>query len=344
MFGLYRTTLALMVMAGHLVSQWQIATYAVFGFYTISGYLMTLIMHESYGYSSIGREKFALNRFLRLYPLYWLAAMLSILLILWIGGDSARNYHKAMFLPDTYGKIALNISMIYIGLFPQQFTPRLVPPTWALTVEMFFYAAICLGLLKNLFRVYIWLGVSIVYFLFSFRLECGWQYRYYPIFAASLPFAVGSLIYFLQRKEESFSPHSKIVTPLSLLSLIINNTVIVVLWKDYFELGFYISLLLNALLVYKLAVGGKWPILSHKVDKRIGDYSYPIYLFHWQIGLAVSYVVFLRPLHEPTLIGIYNFILSLCCVVILSYLLLKYVDAPIQAIRLKIKSIKNHQC
>ena len=332
-----------MVMTGHLVSQWQIGTYAVFGFYTISGYLMTLIMHESYGYSFIGRTRFALNRFLRLYPLYWLAAILSILLILWVGSDSVRNYHQAMFLPETNVQIASNISMIYIGLFPQQFMPRLVPPTWALTVEIIFYSAICLGLSKNLFRVYIWLGISIVYFLLSFSVKHGWQYRYYPIFAASLPFAVGSLIFFLQRKKESFALHNRLTNPLSLLILIIINMVIVVLWKDYFEFGFYISFLLNAILVCKLAGGGKWPLLSRKVDEWIGSYSYPIYLFHWQIGLAVSSVVFLKPRHESTTIGIYNLILSLCCVVILSYLLVKYVDIPIQTIRLKIKSGKNYQ-
>jgi len=55
MLGLLRTTLAIMVMSYHLfVGILPLGTYAVFGFYVISGYLMTLVMHESYGYSGGG--------------------------------------------------------------------------------------------------------------------------------------------------------------------------------------------------------------------------------------------------------------------------------------------------
>ena len=57
MFGTLRTILALMVAAGHLTDQWQIGTYAVFAFYIISGYLMTLIMHESYGFTGAAQQR-----------------------------------------------------------------------------------------------------------------------------------------------------------------------------------------------------------------------------------------------------------------------------------------------
>ena len=72
MFGLLRTTFALMVMIYHLffVGFLSLGTYPVFGFYIISGYLMTVIMHNNYGYTWVGRYSFAVNRFLRLYPQY----------------------------------------------------------------------------------------------------------------------------------------------------------------------------------------------------------------------------------------------------------------------------------
>ena len=54
MFGTYRTLLALMVVALHLGGYRVMGAYAVFGFYILSGYLMTLIMHVSYGYSTSG--------------------------------------------------------------------------------------------------------------------------------------------------------------------------------------------------------------------------------------------------------------------------------------------------
>jgi peptidoglycan/LPS O-acetylase OafA/YrhL len=47
-----------------------IGGYAVFGFYILSGYLMTLIMQKNYGYSRGGVARYAVNRFLRIYLLF----------------------------------------------------------------------------------------------------------------------------------------------------------------------------------------------------------------------------------------------------------------------------------
>lgn len=41
MFGVYRTALALLVVAGHLGPLEHVGPYAVFAFYVLSGYLMT---------------------------------------------------------------------------------------------------------------------------------------------------------------------------------------------------------------------------------------------------------------------------------------------------------------
>ena len=81
MFGTYRTFLALMVVAQHLGGLQAIGAYAVFGFYALSGYLMTLIMQKNYGYSPSGISKYALNRFLRIYPIYWVSIVTSVALI-----------------------------------------------------------------------------------------------------------------------------------------------------------------------------------------------------------------------------------------------------------------------
>jgi len=57
MFGTYRIFLALMVVALHLGGIPKIGAYAVFGFYCLSGYLMTLIMQTNYGYTATGVTK-----------------------------------------------------------------------------------------------------------------------------------------------------------------------------------------------------------------------------------------------------------------------------------------------
>ena len=65
MFGAWRLLLALLVVLGHLHRPWWPASWAVFSFYVISGYLMSLILDETYGWTGAGRRRFALNRFLR---------------------------------------------------------------------------------------------------------------------------------------------------------------------------------------------------------------------------------------------------------------------------------------
>lgn len=88
-----------MVMSYHLlIESPPLGIYAVFGFYIISGYLMTLVMHESYAYTARGRIRFALNRFLRLYPQYWTAALISMLLIITLGSETVESYHKSIYM------------------------------------------------------------------------------------------------------------------------------------------------------------------------------------------------------------------------------------------------------
>ena len=61
MFGTYRTLLAVMVVFLHIGGVPVLGGYAVFGFYILSGYLMTFIMQNNYGYDRSGLAKYALN-------------------------------------------------------------------------------------------------------------------------------------------------------------------------------------------------------------------------------------------------------------------------------------------
>ena len=189
MLGLVRTILALMVMVFHLYVQiGPLGSFSVFGFYIISGYLMTMVMNESYGYTTVGKLAFARNRFLRLYPSYWVAAGLSLLLIGWLGEDFAQRYHSSLAVPTSASAVVWNLSMVFPAWRPEHVNPRLVPPAWALTVELFFYALICLGLSRNPSRVRCWLLLSVGFVAGSYILGLHPGDRYFTAAAASLPF------------------------------------------------------------------------------------------------------------------------------------------------------------
>jgi peptidoglycan/LPS O-acetylase OafA/YrhL len=83
MLGSFRLLLALLVVMAHLAEGTtfvsHMGVFAVFGFYVISGYLMTLVLHEVYHFDF---SSFWANRFLRLFPTYYLVALASLLVVI----------------------------------------------------------------------------------------------------------------------------------------------------------------------------------------------------------------------------------------------------------------------
>jgi len=345
MFGFLRVTFALMVVLNHLfVGASPFGTYAVFGFYIISGYLMTLIMHESYGYTAIGRYSFAVNRFLRLFPQYWAAVLLSIALIYIFGQDFVSRYHTSIYVPNTLDSILQNFSMVFTAWYPNNITPRLVPPAWSLTVELFFYLLICLGISKTAVRVKYWLVASLVYLVSSYFLGFDKAARYYPVVAASLPFAIGAAIYFSVNDKAGFQAFKRfrISTSGLFILMLANCFAWTIFSKNGFnrwsEIGFYLNLMICSLLIYNLAAGKIIMAMDRKLDQIIGDYSYPIYLLHWQAGLIASYLIFGKPIHEISGEGIIVLLCALFIIILFSYGLIHAIDHPVQRIRSGIKA------
>lgn len=235
--------------------------------------------------------------------------------------------------------------MAFIAWNPSTVNPRLVPPTWAVSVEIFFYLVICLGASRTFARVKIWLFFSMCYVAFSYAAGWSWGDRYFSAAAASLPFALGSAIYFLaKRKIASIKTIADSISAKNLFIALLANCLV---WGALYqanigsiiEMGFYLNMLFCTLLTYKLVAGERIFSIRFKIDKAIGDYSYPIYLLHWQSGLLASYLVFGEAFHEFSPRGIGSFLVAVFVGVALSYLLINSIDSPVQRVRAKIKKI-----
>jgi len=345
MLGFLRTILAVLVVTYHLFySRAPLGIYPVFGFYIISGYLMTLIMQESYGYTLQGRVSYLVNRFLRLYPQYWAAAMITVILIYIFGMERVQAFHGSMFLPSTVLEYMENIFMTFVAWKPGDVNPRLVPPTWAITVEIFFYILIGTGISKTPSRVKAWLVLSIIYVIVAFASGLSWEDRYYPVAAASLPFAIGAGIYFASKKDKKYLIDSNFdISAKYIFILIIANCLFFAQMDSdllIFGVGFYINLILCALLVYSVVTGGKIIEIGDSLDKKIGDFSYPVYLLHWQAGFVASYLLFQKPFHEYSFQGFLVLIVAFMGLYILSKVFITLIDKPIQVLRLRIKHRK----
>ena len=147
---------------------------------------------------------------------------------------------------------------------------------------------------------------------------------------------MGALIYFAKR-DGYLAMDDWILQPIWLSAGLVVNAAAALIWPYYFEMGFYVSLLLSVLLVYQLATGKRWGQRLDQWDEKVGAYSYPIYLLHWQTGLLVSVLLFGKPIHDTSPQGLANLLISTLCVVLASFVLLRWVDAPIQSVRHKIK-------
>ncbi|MEJ2410726.1 MAG: hypothetical protein P8Y48_15825 [Novosphingobium sp.] len=195
MFGTYRLALALIVMMHHLLAIPVVGQYAVFSFFVISGFLMTAVMAGTYGYGTGGFLRFAANRALRLYPAYLFAVCLAICVIVLCGETFTQSYRAAMFLPRGTSAWAANLSMIFPRAIPYHFVPRLLPATWALTVELTFYVLIGLGLSRTRVTSLVWLAASLIYTAAMFAAGADYYHHYALIPAGSLPFATGACIW-----------------------------------------------------------------------------------------------------------------------------------------------------
>lgn len=343
MFGSYRTILALAVVAHHLLSVPVIGQYAVHGFFILSGYLMTLIMHKSYGYSAKGFASFAFNRILRLYPAYWIIMALSIGAILLLNEDSVRSYHTAIYLPTDLAGWLQNASLVYMDWYPMLVFPRLSPPTWALTLELAFYLAIAGGASKSKSSTIAWFAFSVIFTICTHFYEQGADYRYLFVGAASLPFSIGALIYHYRLQiEEKARRFSHVRCLYALLGLFVINSLVAGALK-YFHYPqflqstcFYLNLVINFVVIAILLTKPTLPV-SAAVDKKIGDYSYPLYLAHWQAGMVVSFLIFHQPERGPNLNGAICFIGALVLCFLVSYLIIRFVDEPIERYRAAVR-------
>ncbi len=298
MFGILRYLLALLVVQTHLwkITPWA-GFYAVFTFYMLSGYLMTLVLNERYGKGPGGFLKYLLNRALRIYPPY-LAVLAMAIGVVYYFPEIALSVHKSFSIPVTTTAWLKNIFVV--GAY-HPVVSTLVIPAWSLHVELIFYAAMGLLLSRRWWIAGGWFLGSLAYTVFlviQYPSENQfWFYRYFPPEAASLPFSAGACLYFARGLFKE-----RLVLILLAAALFAANIVFAgFLWegRDLYIQGFYLSIFLSVVLIALLARldPSRIPGFLRRIDKFLGDISYPIFLCHVPCAALVIVLYFhgMRP-------------------------------------------------
>lgn len=330
MFGTYRYILAAMVALHHL---WHshptyIGTYGVYGFYMLSGYLMTLVLNEVYGFSSDGTIRFLTNRALRIYPSYIIAMLFSLTVIL-LTQDTATLQPIITKLGELTTMEWLSNIFIF-GLTSKPYP--IVPPAWSLSVELFLYIAMALFLARQRHISILWFLLSLSYTIYMVAIGTEFPDRYFPIVAASLPFSIGSLIYHYRYYFNHIPKWSAAITG---SMFILNGIAARYLWDDVKFQGFYVSIILSALLLISLINIKKndVPFWFYRFDKFLGNLSYPIFLLHWHVATFVSWSIFAG----SSMRGKEIFLISFVFTNILAYLMNYLLENKVNRIRNKIR-------
>ena len=342
MFGIWRTLLAIEVVIYHLIDVPVIGEYAVFGFFVLSGFLMTAIMQQTYGYAPVGVLNYLQNRALRLYPNYWFAAIISFLTIFVLGPAAVSAYNPHMIMPPTPGAWLENFTMIFFGWFPKDHLARLVPPAWALTVEIFYYVLIGLGASRTRKSTIIWVSASVIYVVGAYAGGGGGPNLYSAVPAGSLPFAMGAFTYHYRDTIQNALSDMRFTNPwpfivtrwISCALFTIANAATGFGWL--ISLGNYVNVAISVLIVCTLYHAKPGPALR-RVDRDIGDFSYPIYLLHWQMGAVASAVLFGSLIRGPTLEGIAAAGLGLALTILLGLVCARLIDPTIETLRARVR-------
>ena len=316
-FGTCRLVLAALVAMSHL---WDgmlhgYAAYAVWAFYVLSGFLMTLVLTTKYGFDGQGLRTYAFNRFMRIFPLYWLAAIAGIA-TLWYAGRHGINLQQIN--GEFYWPAGVEQWAHVLTLFPGFQRGGLpVPVSNALAIEVGYYLLMPL-LARSRSTAWFALAAGVMINLQLGIESASFAQRYATFLPCMLPFAVGALAchYRTTLARWSMPWTSSLVWLLHGLGVLVHPG-----WP--WTVGLYVSMLLSAWMVVSL-----YHQPSGRVDRMFGDMSYPLYLIHTTVAAwFVCSCGFSRPLGF--------FFQAFALALLLSWLVVILIDRPLSRLKLR---------
>jgi peptidoglycan/LPS O-acetylase OafA/YrhL len=357
--GLIRILLALSVLVGHMggIFGFHLAPppIAVELFFIISGFYMALILTEKY--NSYGL--FISNRFLKIYPAYLFIVLVTIGLsfIYFLKTHSYENGLVGKVLsareklsPGTMTLLLLpNLTIFgqdimfflktdahYHLLFATNFTDSplvlirflAVPQAWSISLELMFYliAPFLVKMSTKVLGIFIALGIALKIILYTNGLNFDpWTYRFFP--AELLFFLLGIISYRFYKSPTFASLDARLTGSASNLCY---GTILAILFFYSYLIGNQLLFALSILLfTFSLPfIFSKFK--KNKLDKKIGDFSYELYICHELVVYALM-ATLAKVSHHDNLNKLMAVIASLSFAYIVSWLITQKIDKFRQA-------------
>jgi peptidoglycan/LPS O-acetylase OafA/YrhL len=304
MVGTFRLILALMVLGSHLFEAWQQypdpGLIAVVTFFFISGFLMPATFDANYRFRAFATQTmmFYWARFLRIYPMYWIALFIGMAIVPLITG-----------VPNWYDGGLLHAGIqnfVLLGLNQASFwssETRIVNVAWTLDIELQFYLLVPLFvLLRRSSPAALYSVFAAITFYSVWRLAhpVGITGIDRTFLAYGIYFCAGFTCY-LHRETLQRRAHHLVFSGIA-IALVIS----IATWQTL--VGPASAWPLSAVFVgiAALCLLGRAPTL--RCDKYLGDLSYPVFLFH---NFIRQYAVPDALMHHPWLALLYSAGLSI---------------------------------
>lgn len=325
--SIFRFYLACSVVVYHLFNGGapQAGTQAVFLFFLVSGFLVVKLLEESYK----GRYKeFVINRFLRIFPLYFFALFIGVLTAFFLPEESL-HINRVFQLPVHLDGWFDNIFIFDLYGAPQ----RLVPVAWSLNTELSFYITfLIISFLSFKIRVFLLLAFIPLPFIFvHFN-----SHFYGHYFGSGIAFALGALYYYF-RDQIRFP---LVIQYLALAGLPIVMFVLPFIYKFRGESlndggwVLHIAVLVITLVLFELLLNQSENKVYKKSAEFLGMLSYPVFLLHWPSSVLTLY------LFSVEKNSFTHFFIAFLITIFLSLISYHIVERPIMAYRTKIRGFE----
>lgn len=363
--GIYRFLLSLVVILFHFGSVSVPSGYSVvFGFYLVSGYIITLVIDKTY--LSKGSVSFYTNRFLKIVPLYIVYVLLTFIAIKLRNSSgfilNLNNTQDIFYLfpaniinydfKDIMNEFSLDF---FASKAPQKALalngfPQLVPQSWSLCVEIIFY--ISAPFLVRMYKTkkvgkllyFVLIPLMMIYPIVALIKGLDFPtYRYRSVFSTYFIFLIGSAIYFIKDKIPKLSKPN---ISFFILMLIYFYSVIFINNQKLIESQIYLVLIIQILIVVVSAQISLKGNFIMKLEKIMGKLSYGLFVGQFFSG----FLLFAITEHFYLLSGIYVFgkpyslIFGLNVVglqIIISTITYFIVERPIEVIRTMVRGNKS---
>ena len=326
--GLFRFILAISVLTSHFGALFNFkfvgGQIAVQSFYIISGFYITLGLNEKYINKNSSYFLFITNRFFKIYPLYWLVLLFTILLTLLIEIKSKGqtetildlyiNAHPNLFsfsflilsnlfifFQDVVMFLGINtvdghlfFTKIFLYTHPQLHSFLFIPQAWSLSLELMFYlVAPFLVKRKNIFVFSVILISLTIRFLTYKYFKCDtdpWTYRFFP--TELMFFLSGFFSYKLYCKIRHIKLNDFIIITMMLYLFLFTFYFLKieifnfnVVVFSFKETVYFMSVILILPFLFK-------KFNTSKFDYFLGELSFPIYISHIFIGMICTRLPF----------------------------------------------------